>query len=41
MTENEMARYHHPLSGDEFEQTPREWRAEEHSPWGYRESDTT
>ena len=45
VTENEMARYHHPLSGDAFEQTPRESGEQRsltcYSPWGYRESNTT
>ena len=45
MTEDEMARWHHWLSGHEFEQAP--WDCEGHgglaccSPWGRKDLDTT
>ena len=45
VTENEMVRWHHKLSGHEFEQTPGDSEGQGRlvccSPWGFKESDTT
>ena len=45
VTENEMVRWHHKLSGHEFEQTPGDSEGQGRlvccSPWGCKESDTT
>ena len=45
MTEDEMAGWHHPLDGREFEQVPGVGDGQGSlaccSPWGCKESDTT
>ena len=45
MTEDEMAGWHHQLSGHEFEQAPGDDDGQRSlaccSPWGCKESDTT
>ena len=45
MTEDDMAGWHHRLSGHEFEQTPgdspRQGSLACCSPWGHKESDGT
>ena len=45
MTEDEMAGWHHPLNGHEFEQAPGYVEVQESlaccSPWGCKELDTT
>ena len=45
MTEDKMVRWHHQLSGCEFEQAPRDGEGQRGltccSPWGHKESDTT
>ena len=45
VAEGEMVRWHHQLSGHEFEQTLGDSEGQESlvcfSPWGHRESDTT
>ena len=44
MTEDEMAGWHHLLSGHEFKQTPGDSEGRESlvcSPWGLKESDMT
>ena len=45
MTEDEMAGWHHPLDGHEFEQVPGVGDGQGSlaccSPWGCKESDTT
>ena len=45
MTENEMVRYHHQLSGHESEQTPGDSKGQRNmtycSPWGRKELDMT
>ena len=44
MAEDEMVRYHHQLSGHEFEQTPGDSRGQRSlvccSPWGCKELET-
>ena len=44
-TEDEMVRWHHPLDGHEFEETPGDsegqWSLACCRPWGYKESDMT
>ena len=45
MTEDEMAGWHHPLSGHEFGQIQGDSEGQGSleccSPWGHKESDTT
>ena len=45
VTEDEMVRWHHRLSGHEFEQTLRDSERQESlvccSPWGHKELDMT
>ena len=45
MTEDEIIRWHHPLNGHEFEQTPGDGEGQERlaccSPWAHKESDRT
>ena len=44
MAENEMVRWHHQLSGHEFEQAPGDGEGQRSlvcSRWGRKESDTT
>ena len=45
MTEDEMVRWHHRVSGPEFEQTPGDSEGQRSlaccSPWGHKELDTT